>query len=77
MVQVLVRDPGYRAARRLVERVYQTLLALHNQMINGTWYLSTEPTAPPTWLDHDENGRHIFVCNVAVERKFDLVPAGD
>jgi len=69
-VQMLTRGVDYRDTRRFIEKAYQSFLSLHNQLINTTWYLSTEPITPPVWLEHDDTQRHIFVCNVAVERKW-------
>jgi hypothetical protein len=67
-VQVVVRDTGYRNARRTAESIYQLLNGAGDITINGTNYMWIEAFSPPFYLARDQAGRIKIVCNYEVTK---------
>jgi hypothetical protein len=65
-VQIAVRSIRPEVARLRAERVYQSLMAIRNETLNGTRILWCQPIDTPALLGRDESGRFLVTTNFRV-----------
>jgi len=65
-LQILVRNKNYEVGRQKIEQVKNVLHGLAETVVNGHRYLLIRANQSPAFLQRDENGRAIFVCNFRV-----------
>jgi len=69
-LQVLCRHVAedYVNALALANQVYDALVLVANETINGTYYLKVSATQTPTLLEWDDEHRAVFACTYLVVR---------
>ncbi len=65
-VQVAVRSKQPEVARLRAERIYQSLMGIRNELLNGTRILWCQPIDTPALLGRDESGRFLVTTNFRV-----------
>lgn len=65
-VQIAVRSQQPEVARLRAERVYQSLMAIRNEVLDGTRILWCQPIDTPALLGRDESGRFLVTTNFRV-----------
>lgn len=72
-VQISCRSIHPEVGRLLAEKVYQLLMAIHNEVIGTTRYLWVMPVDSPAMVGRDENGRFITTVNFRVSKELSSV----
>ena len=67
-VQVAGRGNRPEELTLLMERVYQTLMSIEGDIINGTYYQWCKPVDTPSIIGRDESGRHLATVNFRVKK---------
>ena len=65
-VQVAVRSMQPEVARLRAEMIYQSLMTIRNETLNGTRILWCQPVDTPAMLGRDESGRFLVTTNFRV-----------
>jgi len=65
--QFVARSKSYPVARAMAQSAYDAVAGIHNQTVNGTWYMFIKPAQQifDLGLDEDERARvafNIFCC---------------
>ena len=68
-VQIAVRSEEPQVARLRAERVYQSLMKIDNEVINGTRILQCVPIDTPALAGRDESGRFLVTANFRVKKE--------
>jgi hypothetical protein len=68
-VQVAVRSEKPQVARLRAEQVYQALMTIRNEMLNGTRILRCVPVDNPALVGRDESGRFLVTANFRVKKE--------
>lgn len=70
-LQVLVRNKGYEAGRSKIEQIRSLLHGITETTLSSHRYLLIRANQSPEFLERDESGRAIFVCNFRVIKEVD------
>lgn len=70
-LQVRVRNKSYVTGREKIQRIYELLHGLHNQILSGTRYLLIKARGTPEVLQRDGNNRIEFFVNFEVMKERD------
>jgi len=68
-VQIAVRSAQPQVARLRAEQVYQALMTIRNEMLNGTRILRCVPVDNPALVGRDESGRFLVTANFRVKKE--------
>jgi len=68
-VQLLCRSAEYETGRSLVQAITETLDAVRNETIEGTWYTRIAAIQSPFLVERDENDRYVFACNFQIVKR--------
>ena len=68
-VQIAVRSEQPEVARLLAEQVYQALMKIRNELLNGTRILWCRPIDVPALAGRDDSGRFLVTCNFNVKKE--------
>lgn len=72
-VQIAVRSERADVARLRAERVYQSLMKIDNEILNGTRILQCVPVDNPALAGRDESGRYLVTVNFRVKKELTSV----
>lgn len=72
-VQLGVRSEQPEVARLRAERMYQAMMTIRNDIINGTRYLWCRPVDSPTMIGRDDSGRFMATVNFMVQKELTSV----
>ena len=72
-VQVSVRSERPEVARLRVERLYQSLMMIKNEMLSGTRYIWCMPVDTPAMIGRNESGLFIATVNFRVQKELTSV----
>ena len=67
-LQVMVRNNDYATGRAIAETVKERLNRVTNQIVGGRFYLSVRANHEPAHLGVDQNSRHRWSLNFAVQK---------
>ncbi len=70
-LQVRVRNKSYAAGREKIQRIYELLHGLHNQILSGTRYLLIKARGSPEVLKRDNNNRVELFVNFEIIKERD------
>lgn len=71
-IQVLCRSLTYITARDLAQQIWQALVSVFGQTINGTFYHNVAPLSQPALMNRDDQSRFQVIANYEIMRR--LVP---
>jgi hypothetical protein len=72
-VQIAVRSAQPQVARLRAELVYQSLMKIKNELVNGTRILQCVPVDNPALAGRDESGRFLVTTNFRVKKELTSV----
>lgn len=72
-VQVAARGDRPEEVTLLIERAYQALMVIENEVINGVYYQWCDPVDTPSIIGRDESGRHLATVNFRVKKELTSV----
>ena len=72
-IQIAVRSDQPQVARLRAEEVYQALMKIRNDILNGTRILRCVPVDNPALLGRDESGRFLVTTNFRVKKELTSV----
>jgi hypothetical protein len=72
-VQLMTRSARPEVCRLQAERVYQSLMRIKNETLNGTRILWCQPVDTPAMLGRDDNGRFMTTANFRVAKELTSV----
>ena len=72
-VQIAVRSAQPDVARLRAERVYQSLMKINDEHLNGTRILQCVPVDNPALAGRDESGRFLVTVNFRVKKELTSV----
>ncbi len=70
-LQVRVRNKSYGTGREKIQRIYELLHGLHNQILSGTRYLLIKARGSPEVLKRDTNNRIELFVNFEIMKECD------
>lgn len=68
-VQIAVRSGQPEVARLRAEQVYQSLMDIRNEVVDGTKILWCRPIDNPALVGRDESGRFLVTVNFSVKKE--------
>jgi len=72
-LQLAVRSMRPEVCRLRAEKMYQSLMQVRNQTLNGTRYLWVRPVDSPSMIGRDENGRFLTTVNFRITKELTSV----
>jgi len=72
-VQLMTRSGRPEVCRLQAERVYQSLMQIKNETLNGTRILWCQPIDTPAMIGRDDNGRFMTTTNFRVAKELTSV----
>jgi len=72
-VQLAVRSMRPEVCRLRAEKMYQSLMQIRNQVLDGTRYLWLRPVNSPSMAGRDENGRFLTTVNFRISKELTSV----
>lgn len=68
-IQFIARAVKYSEAKTMIDSVYDVLAAVHNQFLDGVWYLWIRPVEEPYDNGNDTNGRICLVFHAVAYKR--------